>query len=122
MTTALLALATALCGCSAFWNLLDHIRESKQKGRFDAQAAIEHIQSDVTAIKDQSHKIVKLEKDSVRTQLLLLMSDYPDNKQEILEVAEHYFKDIGGNWYMTAMFNTWIEDHDIARPEWLQKR
>lgn len=65
-------------------------------------------------------KLGKLEKDSVRTQLLLLMSDYSDNRQEILEVAQHYFADCKGNWYMTSMFSKWLTDNEIGRPEWFK--
>lgn len=71
-------------------------------------------------VSQLSHQMGKIEKDSVRTQLLLLMSDYPDNKQEILEVAQHYFEDIGGNWYMTNMFNEWLTDNNVGQPEWFK--
>lgn len=59
------------------------------------------------------------EKDSLRTQLLLMIADYPDEKTEILKLAQHYFKDLEGNWTATAIFNRWIIDHcDGVNPEW----
>lgn len=78
-----------------------------------------HLDSKADAI---DKRLVKLERDSVRTQLLLLMSDFPQNQQEIMEVAQHYFADIGGNWYMTGMFNQWLEESKIAKPEWFQTK
>lgn len=72
--------------------------------------------------EDIDKKLSKLEKDSVRTQLLLLMSDYPQNQTEIMEVAQHYFADIGGNWYMTKMFNTWLTQNKIAEPKWFNTK
>lgn len=62
--------------------------------------------------------LVKSEKDNVRTQMLLMISDYPDNVSEIMRLAEHYFKDLKGNWYMTSLFNNWLNNNEIAKPEW----
>ena len=67
-------------------------------------------------------KLIQTEKDELRTQLLLMISDYPDEKQEILRLAEHYFGDLHGNWYATTIFNNWLATHDIARPEWFERR
>ena len=70
-------------------------------------------------------KLLQTEKDELRTQLLLMISDYPHEKQEILTLAEHYFSKppagLGGNWYATSIFNGWLEQNHIARPEWFQK-
>lgn len=64
----------------------------------------------------------KLEKDSVRTQLLLLMVNFPENQQEIEEVAQHYFIDCGGNWYMTNLFGKWLTENKYGEPAWFQRR
>lgn len=69
-----------------------------------------------------ARRMDKAEKDSVRLQMLVLMSDYPDNRDEIMEVAQHYFHDLGGNWYMTAMFNAWLERENVGRPEWFKSK
>lgn len=72
--------------------------------------------------KDQKQsfksQLQKLEKDSVRTQLLVLISDYPEDKAEILECARHYFSDLHGDWYMTPIFNRWLAKEQIGKPEW----
>lgn len=65
--------------------------------------------------------LLKLEKDGLRTQLLLMILMKPDEKKEILTLAQHYFVDLHGNWYMTDVFDSWCEDHCKARPEWFQK-
>ena len=65
-------------------------------------------------------QLEKLEKDSVRTQLLMLMTAYSDDKNELMRVAEHYFHDLDGNWYMTTLFLKYIEEKGIARPGWLK--
>ena len=62
------------------------------------------------------------EKDSLRTQLLLLMADYPDEDQEIMKLAEHYFKDLHGDWYATGLFNKWLENVSTleCKPSWFK--
>lgn len=63
-------------------------------------------------------KLDKAEKDSCRTQLLVLMSDYPEEKKEIYTLAEHYFRDLQGDWYMTSLFRSYIRDQGIDAPIW----
>ena len=60
-----------------------------------------------------SSKISDIEEGTVRAQLLTLMSDYPNDESEILKVAEYYFKDLDGDWYMTGMFTKWAAEHNI---------
>lgn len=62
----------------------------------------------------------KQEKDIVRLQLMVLMSDYPEKKDEIMEVAKHYFYDLKGNWYMTPIYKEWLKKEDIEQPNWLK--
>lgn len=63
-------------------------------------------------------KVDVLERDGCRTQLLVLFSDYPENEHEILTLAEHYFKDLEGNWYLSAIFAKWLEERKISKPNW----
>ena len=70
--------------------------------------------------KNIKGKLVTLEKDVLRTQLLLMVSLWPKEKKEIMTLGQHYFDDLDGNWYMTSLFNKWLLDNDIARPEWFK--
>lgn len=69
-------------------------------------------------LKKLEKKIDKSERDSCRTQLLVLMSQYPDQTEEILLVAQHYFIDLGANWYMTSIFKSFCKKQGIELPEW----
>lgn len=69
-------------------------------------------------LKDIQAKMKKQEKDSVRTQLLVLIFLQPDEKQEILMLGEHYFKNLKANWYMTSIFSKWLDRHVGVRPDW----
>lgn len=75
--------------------------------------------------KNIKNKLTLLEKDGLRTQLLLLLLLMPEEKKEILTIAEHYFskppKGLGGNWYMTSLFDKWVVSHnDGLKPEWFK--
>lgn len=71
--------------------------------------------------EDNDKRFLRLETDGIRTQLLVLLSDYPDNTEEIMRVAEHYFYDLKGDWYMTSLFYKWLTDNNIAEPAWFDK-
>ena len=76
--------------------------------------------------KNISGKLNTLEKDVLRTQMLLLILLKPGEQQEIMTIAEHYFspppKGLNGDWYMTSIFNKWLQDSDIAEPEWFDNK
>ena len=72
--------------------------------------------SEIGCIKD---RLSKLEKDEIRTQLLLLILLRPEEQTEILKVAEYYFCTLKANWYMTGMFKRWADDRGLE-PEWFE--
>lgn len=74
--------------------------------------------------KNLKGSLKKLEKDGLRTQLLLLLLIQPGEQTEILTIAERYFKKppqgLGGNWYMTSLFKKWLEENKVGKPEWFE--
>lgn len=73
--------------------------------------------------KGLESKLQTLEKDGLRTQLLMLMLLQPDAKQEIMTIGQHYFSKkaaggLEGNWYMTSLFNHWLQERGDSAPEW----
>ena len=74
--------------------------------------------------KNLKGSLKKLERDGLRTQLLLLLLIQPDEQTEILTIAERYFKKppqgLGGNWYMTSLFKNWLEESKVGKPEWFE--
>lgn len=67
----------------------------------------------------------KLEKDGLRTQLLLLILLQPDDQTEILTLGQRYFSKppdgLDGNWYMTSIFSNWCGQREL-NPEWFQDK
>ena len=70
--------------------------------------------------KNLKGTLKKLEKDGLRTQLLLLILMQPEEQTEILKIAEHYFVKLKGNWYMTGLFSKWCDAHGLE-PDWFKK-
>lgn len=64
-------------------------------------------------IDELSARIQDLKVDSTRNQLLTLISNYPNNEEEILKVSRHYFQDLNGDWYMTSLFSNWAKSRNI---------
>jgi len=85
---------------------------SNRKGR------LKKIEEDLEVIKKGQKQE---EKDTLRTQLLMMIADYPNEKTDILKIAEHYFKDLDGNWTATNVFNHWVQTYcEGAQPEWFK--
>ena len=73
----------------------------------------------VGAIQKRS-KLRKLERDTVRLQLLFLMYVIPDETQELMTVAQYYFTILKADWYMTTLFASYLKKHDLDRPDWFK--
>ena len=73
--------------------------------------------------KNLKGTLKKLEKDGLRTQLLLLILMQPDEQTEILTLGERYFRKppagLDGNWYMTGIFKGWCDEHKLS-PDWFK--
>lgn len=97
--------------------------DDKKDKKEGVQAGLSKIKTELDEIKAEiGKKFKKMEKDGLRTQLLVLILMRPDEQQEILTIAEHYFKVLKGDWYMTSMFNTWLIQNKIAEPAWFSNK
>lgn len=74
-----------------------------------------------TKIDKIDTRLGKTEKDELRTQLLLMISDYSENAEGILAIGQRYFGELHGNWYATSIFNQWLEETGTAKPEWFKE-
>ncbi len=66
-------------------------------------------------------KLLLLEKDGLRTQLILLILLRPEEESEILTIAEKYFGKLNGNWVATPIFNRWCQERNLS-PEWFNNK
>lgn len=82
-------------------------RKSKQK----------EIEEDLSDIK---RRLEIAEKDAIRTQLLVLIKDFPDEKTDILRLGQHYFVKCEGNWVMSDIFLKYLQENQIPTPSWFK--
>ena len=86
---------------------------------------IERYDAKMESKEDIKGTLKKLEKDGLRTQLLLLILLRPEEKTEILTLGQRYFSKppagLDGNWYMTGMFKKWADAHEL-NPEWFDSK
>ena len=103
-----------ILGNTGFFALIQTIIQNRNSKK----GILSRILESVAELKKQ---MKKQEKDNCRTQLLLLMSAYPQDIHELMTVAEHYFQDLHGNWYMTTLFRGYLKKNNITPPVWLSE-
>ena len=107
----------ALCGVVGILvtKIFDIVLYEKRAKKEDKNELIS-IKDDISSIKSQ----LKLnEKDALRTQLMVMIKDYPTETTDILRLAEYYFKRLKGNWVLTDIFSRWASENNIVIPNWL---
>jgi len=65
-------------------------------------------------------QVKKNEKDNCRTQMLLLMGIFPQERQELFVLARRYFVDLKGDWYATTIFQSYLKQNGIPAPPWFR--
>lgn len=48
-----------------------------------------------------------------RMELMNLMADYPDNKDDVMKAAEQYFCVLKGDYVADQAFENWAREHDV---------
>ena len=114
MEATIWAVVAACLGSTGLFTLVAQIIKNRQE-KSDKKNTMKQ------EIEDIQKTVRRLEKDGCRTQLLLMMRDYPDERAEILQLGAHYFGDLDGNWYLSSLFAAWIKKQGIEKPDWFDK-
>lgn len=120
MKEILLPVLLGCLGSTALFTFLQFLisrRDNKKDKKDELRKELKEIKQELSEIKSLCNIH---EKDICRSQLLLLIADYPEDKTEIMKLAEHYFADLKANWYMSSIFNTWLENNDTTKPDWFK--
>jgi len=127
-TTIIIAVISAFTsgGAFAFVQFLISRGDKKKDKKDGIAAAINSVKSSLEALKaDIDKRFKKAEKDALRTQLLVMISQYPHEKKEILTLGERYFSKppdgLDGNWYMTDIFKNWLKEKGHSNPDWFKQ-
>lgn len=96
-----------------FTKALMETKEIALESKRDAERRVNSFKEDV---KELISVTQETRKDTLRIQLLMILEQQPENIDTILKLAETYFIDLHGDWYMTSLFNRWAKQHDIEVP------
>lgn len=93
----------------AGWMLDDHVKEFEKTNEKN-ETRFNHFEEVLHEIREH---ILETHKDTVRIQLQQQIQHKSDNIDTILKLAEKYFCELKGDWFMTNEFVNWAEAHGI---------
>ena len=70
---------------------------------------------------DNKKMMQDIRKDTLRIQLSNYIKDQPENIDTIIKIAETYFVEMHGDWYMTSEFQKWADSQGIKVPTLIQQ-
>ena len=95
--------------------LVNRVFSKKDKMVNQEDEREKRIQSLEKLVKMLQDALNRAERDNCRIQMLIMLMHYQHETEQIMKLAEHYFVDLRGDWYMTGIFNT---ENKIGKPEW----
>lgn len=98
--------------------LLNRLFAKRDKAAAQDDEKDKRIEALEALAKSQQKSLDRAERDNCRIQMLIMMMHYQQETEQIMKLAEHYFRDLAGDWYMTGLFNKWLVDNKIGKPEW----
>ena len=79
-----------------------------------ADAKVDEIQATLDEIKSIT---LENQRASLRIELGNEIKRHPENHDTIFKMAERYFCELQGDWYMTSKFLSWAENEKIKLPD-----
>ncbi|MBR4315196.1 MAG: hypothetical protein IKP66_09830 [Lachnospiraceae bacterium] len=90
----------------------DNLEKEKNSADKNQNGRLDRIEDDIDY----------LQKGTLRTQMLLLIADFPSRSEEIMKVAKRYFVTHNGDWYMTSIFHDYLEKNNLITPSWFNNQ
>ena len=114
-------ITTLIVGVLSSASLVALINGLFQRKR-DKESKATGLESKVDTLVEDQMKMMKAQKkqegDIIRVELKLMISSFPEKEEDILRLAEHYFKDLHGNWVMATTFKQWLDERGLEIPQW----
>lgn len=121
MDNSIVTIIVAILSSGALSALINAIAQ----GHRDKRSKATGLESKVDALAEKqteiNDRLILSEKDALRTQLMVLIKDYPDEKTDILRLGETYFSKLGGNWILTDIFAKWCKESGTQLPPWFKE-
>jgi len=106
-------LAVAVTGSAGLFGFLQYMI----KRHDDKKGTISLILKELESIKNQ---LAELKQDQLRLQLMDMIHIHPEDHSDIMEIAQKYFVESKGNWYLSSIFNEWMQTQNIKKPVWFK--
>ena len=113
----IVAVVVAMLASPVLTKLLDLLAQKFGKTEKKKDKQLNRIETTIDGIKDD---LADVKVDELRTNLLLLLHDYPDSA-DIPAEAEKYVVKYGGNSYLIPLICDWYDSRGLFKPEWLEK-
>lgn len=114
--TTIATTATTIVALAIVWL----IHRSEARSRNELRRHVDESKILVSELKEclaeNQRTLAEIRKDTLRIQLSQYMKDQPNNIDTIIKIAEEYFVNLKGDWYMTSEFRKWAKAHDIEVP------
>ena len=106
-------LAATVIGSTGLFSFLQYIIKRND----DKKGTISLILKELESIKNQ---LADLKQDQLRLQLMDMIHIHPEDHSDIMEIAQKYFVESKGNWYLSSIFNEWMQTQYIQKPVWFK--
>lgn len=122
MSEALITtIITSILSASVF-SFIQFLIERKDKKKSNSDEVVKKLDEIQVELEKNKKANKKAEIDNVRLQLMMMYKLYPDKDEKIIEIAHHYFVDLGGNWYATELFDEYLETNNVDKPMWFKNK
>ena len=110
LMTLIMAIIAALTG-SGFTGLIIFLIQRKDN-KNEKQDEILHRLDKIEEIQHEQQL------SELRTELSIHLLHHKRDKITIMRIAEKYFKELKGDFYMTSKFCEWLRKMHLPKPEW----
>ena len=113
------AFLLAILGSTSLANLIIFFTERRDKKK---NKPFSTLSDKIDKLAEESRNAdAELNRSLLRLQMLNLMDHRPEDTNELMIVAEKYFCEFKGNWYMDGRFKKHCEENGIPLPSWFEK-
>lgn len=115
--TTIATTATTIVALAIIWLIYRSEKRVKNELQKHIQESNELREELKECMVDNKKMMTDIRKDTLRIQLSRYIEGQPENIDTIIKIAEEYFCNIKGDWYMTSEFRKWAKAHDIEVPQ-----
>lgn len=110
----IISLILGILGAGSFFGFLQFLINRKDS----KNDKLDDILDRLSIIENKQDKCALSE---TRSELLIMMNHYKKDTSEIMRLAQKYFEELKGDFYMTSIFQKWMKTNKIETPVWFKE-